>query len=177
MENWNAPTEESTDTSKDTFYRTLKKQFLNLPPKCKVICLGDFNASTSAAWYNSSLRESSIIDNLTVNDNGERFHNLIQTQRLSALNTWFNHKRCRRITWHSPDGKTKKVYDFILCCSWLRQYTTNCRVYNSFDFDSDHRLVISHMNTPGNKLSRARKRKTKVNRRKLDYDSLQNGKI
>ncbi|XP_066927730.1 craniofacial development protein 2-like [Clytia hemisphaerica] len=56
-----APTEESSDSSKDLFYRNLHKQFVNVPPKYKVICLGDFNATTSAAWYNSSLRENIIM--------------------------------------------------------------------------------------------------------------------
>ena len=51
-----APTEESSESSKDLFYRTLNKQFVNIPPKYKILCLGDFNATTSAAWYNSSLR-------------------------------------------------------------------------------------------------------------------------
>ena len=104
-----APTEDSSDSSKELFYKNLKKQCSNVPPKYKVICLGDFNATTSALWYNFSLIENSIIEDLTVNNNGERFHNLIQTQHLSALNTWFKHKLCRRITWHSPDGKTKKA--------------------------------------------------------------------
>ena len=112
------------------------------------ICLGDFNATTSAAWYNSSLRENVVISDLEVNNNGERFHNFFNTRSLSVLNTWFTHKPCRRITWHSGDGVTKKVYDFILSCSWIRQYVTNCRVYNSFDFDSDHRLVIAQLTTP-----------------------------
>jgi len=172
-----APTEESSDSTKNVFYRTLSKQFLDIPAKHKVVCLGDFNATTSASSYNSSLRENSVIENLIVNNNGERFHDLIQAQHLSALNTWFDHKQCRRITWHSPDGKTKKVYDFILCCSWLRQYSTNCRVYNSFDFDSDHRLVIAHMNTPGNKLSRFKKRQPKSVRKKLDYSLLETDEI
>ena len=56
----------------------------------------------------------------------------------------------------------------------ISKYTTNCRVYNSFDFDSDHRLVVSHMNTPGNKSSRVRKRKAKTIRKKLNYKLLEN---
>jgi len=119
-----APTED--ESSKTVFYNTLQKQYLNISKKQKVICLGDFNATTSAARYNSSLRENTIVENLIINNNGGRFHDHIQKQRLSVLNTWFNHKQCRRVTWHAPDGVTKKIYDFILCCSWLRQYTTNC---------------------------------------------------
>ena len=115
---------------------------------------GDFNATTSASWFNSSLRENVVIDNLCVNNNGERFHNFFSNHQSSVLNTWFTHKNCRRITWHSPDGNTKKIYDFVLVCSWLRQYTTNCRVYNSYDFDNDHRLVIANTKTPCTKTAR-----------------------
>ena len=166
-----APTEEDTDSSKNSFYNTLNKHF-----KCekhqKVICLGDFNASSSAVWYNSSLRENTIINDLIVNNNGQRFHEFINQHRLSVLNTWFCHKRCRRITWHSPDGKTKKVYDFVLACSWIRQYVTNCRVYNSYDFDTDHRLVIADLRTPCTKLSRFIQRAMKPKRKYLDINAL-----
>ena len=77
---------------------------------------------------------------------------------ISVLNTWFSHKSCRRITWYSPDATTKKIYDFILSCSLLRQFVKNCRVDNSYDFDSDHRLVIADMKTPSTKEARFRKR-------------------
>jgi len=61
-----APTEESSDSTKNVFYKTLSEQFLDIPAKHKVICLGDFNATTSAASYNSSLRGNSVIENLIV---------------------------------------------------------------------------------------------------------------
>jgi len=166
-----APTEGDSDSTKNAFYYALNKQF-----KCdktfKIVCLGDFNATTSASWRNCSLRENIVIDNLEVNNNGERFHQLLNTHCLSVLNTWFDHKKCRRITWHSPDGTTKKIYDFILVGSWLRQYATNCRVYNSYDFDSDHRLVIAHMHTPCNKIARYVRRSTKTAMQRLDTTAL-----
>ena len=160
-----APTEESTESSKNLFYRTLNKQVKSVKKNQKLICIGDFNASTSAVWSNTSLREGSIINDLIVNNNGERFHEFFELNKLSVLNTWFTHKRCRRITWHSSDGKTKKVYDFILCTSWLRRYVTNCRVFNSFDFDSDHRLVVANLTTPTTKKARFINR-TKTKRQK-----------
>ena len=171
-----APTEEDSDSSKNNFYSTLNKQF-----KCentrKIICLGDFNASSSATWHNSSLRENVIIDDLIVNNNGLRFHEFFNNQRLSVLNTWFSHKKCRRVTWHSPDQVTKKVYDFILSCSWLRQYVSNCRVYNSCDFDSDHRLVIADLHTPRSKVTRYVKRVTKPKKKHLNMRCLQQPEI
>ena len=135
-------------TTLHSFYRLLSKQF----DWKKVLCIEDFNASSLASWSNTEV--GTVIENLTVNDNGERFHQLFNDKKLSVLNTWFTHKQCRRVTWQSPGGKTKKVYDFILSCSWLRQYITNCRVYNSFDFDSDHRLVIATLNSPSTRKAR-----------------------
>ena len=116
-----APTEESTLSMKNAFYCQLKKQFQITDKKRKMICIGDFNATSSACLYNSSLREGKVIENLDVNDNGSRFHEFINSQKLSVLNTWFDHKLYRRFTWHSPDGITKKVYDFVLSCSWMRK--------------------------------------------------------
>lgn len=172
-----APTEESAMTTKDSFYNALKKQIVTANTNQKVICLGDFNATTSASLYNSSLRENSVIEDLVINNNGERFHYLFQSHKLSVLNTWFNHKLCRRYTWHSPDGNTRKVYDFILCCSWLRQYCTNCRVYNSYDFDSDHRLVIANLSTPCTKMSRYKKHRKKSSKKRFDFKSLRCAEI
>lgn len=134
--------------------------------------MGDFNATTSAAWTNTSQREGSVVDDLIINNNGERFHELFDLNKLSVLNTWFTHKKCRRITWHSADGKTKKVYDFIVCASWLRKYVSNCRVYNSYDFDSDHKLVIAKFTTPTSKKARFIKRNKHTPKQKIDFEAL-----
>ena len=148
-----APTEEDSDSSKNIFYSKLNKQF-ECENTRKIICLGDFNVSSSATWYNSSLRENAIIENLIVNDNGIQLHEFFNNRYLSVLNTWFSHGKCRRITWHPSNQVTKKVYDFILPCSWFRQYVSNRRVYNSYDFDSGHRLVIADICTPCTKVAR-----------------------
>ncbi|XP_066919455.1 craniofacial development protein 2-like [Clytia hemisphaerica] len=166
-----APTEEDSESAKTSFYNLLQKHVRATQENQKVICLGDFNATSSAFWYNSSLRENSVIPDLVVNNNGERFHEFFNTCHLSVLNTWYNYKRCRRVTWYSPDGVTQKVYDFVLIDSWLRQYAKNCRVYRSFDFDSDHRLVIATLDTPCTKQARYRIRKRKSGCTKFDMNS------
>ena len=91
---------------------------------------------------------------------------------MSVLNTWFTHKQCRRTTWHSPDQVTKKIYDFILSCSWLCQYVENCRIYNSYDFDSDHRLVIADLCTPCTKVACYKKQHLITNKKHLNLNSL-----
>jgi len=66
--------------------------------------------------YNSSLREHVIVDDLEINNNRERFHNFFNTQKLSVLNTVVFSQENVVMAWHSPDGVTKKIYDFILSC-------------------------------------------------------------
>ena len=64
----------------------------------------------------------------------------------------------------------------ILSCRvvWLRQYIKNCRVHNSYDFDSDHRLVIANIKTPCTKTARYVKRKHKAQTKRLDYSAFNN---
>ena len=144
-------TEEESDSSKNIFYSKLNKQFKYENTR-KIICLGDFNASLSATWYNLVLQENRIIENLVVNNNGLPFHKFFNNCCLSVLNTCFSLKTCCKITWHIPDQVTKKVCNFILACTWLCHYVRNCRVYNSYDFDSNHRLVIADICTLAPKL-------------------------
>ena len=67
-----AATEEDSDSSKNIFHNRLNKQ-VECGNTQKIICLRDFNASTSATWYNSSLPENRIIENLAMNANGLLF--------------------------------------------------------------------------------------------------------
>ena len=148
---------EDFDSSKTIFYNKLNKKF-ECENNPKIICLGDFNASSSATWYNLSFRKNKIIENLIANDNGLWFHEFFNNHSLSILKTWFSHKKCHRITWCSPDQVTMNVFCFILACSWIHQYVSNCPVYNSYDFDSDYRLVTASICTPCNKVAKYVKR-------------------
>ena len=61
-------------------------------------------------------------ENDTYNENGELFLNVCAENHLSVMNTWFDHPLKHIITWHSPDKRTKKVIDYSIMESWLRQY-------------------------------------------------------
>ena len=80
-----------------------------------------------------------IIENLVVNDNGLRFHEFFNNRCLPVLNTWCLHMKERRLALNSPDQVTKKVYEITFACSWLCEFFSNCYVYNSYYFHSDHR--------------------------------------
>ena len=69
-----------------------------------------------------------------------------------------------QITWHSPDAVTKKVLDYSVSDSWLRQFVIDVRVRNSY-FNSDHRLLVTKLKTPANKAARFAKRHIKASKK------------
>ena len=69
--------------------------------------------------------------------------------------TFFNHPLENRITWYSNYGMTRKIIDYALVEKFIQQYITECIVMPEYDFESDHRIIITHMNTP--KTRRARR--------------------
>ena len=89
-----------------------------------------------------------------------------QTQHLSILNTWFDHPIHHRVTWHNPNGINKKVYDYSISRSWLRQFVSDVRVRNSY-FHSDHRLVVTNLKTPANRAARQFRRRFHIKRPNL----------
>ena len=160
-----APTSDSSTTSKHSFYRELLK--LTKVEKCrKLMIQGDFNCEPQFCRANSYYDGGRTIFNEGAdysNENVMLFLDFCQKCKLSILNTWFQHPLHHRVTWHHPNGTSKRVYDYSLSESWLRRANVNdvC-VRNSF-FHSDHRLVVTIMKTPTNKAARhfVKKNKTK----------------
>ena len=150
-----APQEDKPLSSKHEFYRELKK-LCQPPSPYKVSINGDFNATTTIASRLSRFdgKINRVYDEGdTSNENGELFLDFCAEKHLSIANTWFDHPQKHRITWHSPDQRTKKVIDYSVCESWLRQYISDVRVRNSY-FNSDHRLLVTKLKTPANKAAR-----------------------
>ena len=54
----------------------------------------------------------------------------------------------------------------------MSQYVTNCRVHNSYDFDSDHRLVVANLKTPCSKLATYVKRTKTIQPKQFDLSAL-----
>ena len=172
-----APTNEAKDHAKVKFYRDLKKIKRDNPDQ-KMLYLGDFNATTSAVENFSGVRADKILENIVSNDNGERMIDFVRDNKLSLLNTFFKQPRHRQITWHSRDKwKTKKTLDYHISDDYLRQYCQNCRVYNGFKFQSDHRLLISSWRTPMTKRARFIKRKKGESSIKFDLSGLRDGTL
>ena len=142
-------------STKQSFYRELKKLYKTEKNR-KVLVQGDFNAEPEFCRHHSCFEggRSYIEDGANqTNENVMLFLKHCHTNQLSILNTWYDHPIHHRVSWHHPRGTVKKVYDYSLSHSWLRQYINDVRVRNSY-FNSDHRLVVTTLKTPSNKAAR-----------------------
>ena len=171
-----APTEAKSLATKKSFYRELNQICqVDLDKNRKLIIQGDFNATTSICNKHSSFdgHTKYIHHDETFNENGGLLIDFCNKNNLSILNTWFAHSQIHRLTWYSPDGVTKKVYDLSLSGAWIRCFVKNVRTRNSY-FHSDHRLLVTQLKTPANKPARYLKRQDKSRPAIPDLNALTN---
>ena len=57
--------------------------------------------------------------------------------------------------------------------SYVQQYITDCIVYPTLDFDSDHHILITHINTPTTRKARWKPRSKKIDKTSPDLKSLE----
>ena len=86
---------------------------------------------TLIVWYGSCIP----------NVNTDLLLSFCRRHHLSIAGPWFQRKDIHRFSWISNDWHTRKEIDHILssCGKMVRQ----CRVYRSFDVDSDHFPVLA----------------------------------
>ena len=166
-----APTESgSSESSKDDFYRSLHKACRKNEKHQKLIVAGDFNAKTNAALSKCNYYGASIILNDDCNENGGRLKHFCRAKNLGIASSFFEYPLENRYTWYSCDRVTKRVTDYVLTERFVQQFVSDCIAEPECDFDSDHRVLITKLETPCNRRSRWRK-KTR-HPRKLDATSL-----
>ena len=92
----------------------------------------------------------------TPNVNTDLLLSFCRGHRLSIAGSWFHRKDIHRFSWISNDGHTRKEIDHILssCGKMVRL----CRVFRSFDIDSDHFPVLATLKL---KLKRSTQPQTK----------------
>ena len=128
----------------------------------KLIIAGDFNAETSFVYSKTEFDGSNVMYDEICNDNGQRLKSFSRQFKMCMPQTYFEHSLDERITWHSPDKKTKKILDYILVPKFINQYITDCHVNSKLDFESDHRLLITALETPKDKKARWKPRPNKI---------------
>ena len=111
--NAQAPTEETSDNSKDSFYDELEQVFDHFPKSHVKILLGDFN--TKLGWEdifkpttgNGSLHQDS-------NDNGVRVVNFDSSNSLAVKSMMFQHQSIHKYNWPSSNRKIHSQIDQVL---------------------------------------------------------------
>jgi len=141
--NVQAPSEEKSDESKDSFYEELEQVFFYLFPKCHMeVLLGDFNAKVGrenifkATIGNESLHQDS-------NDKVVRIVNFATSKNLVFKSTMFPHRNIHNYTWTSPDGKTHNQVDHTLIDMRRQSNIQDVRSFRGADCDTDYYLVVA----------------------------------
>ncbi|XP_068684825.1 uncharacterized protein [Montipora foliosa] len=93
-----APTEQGMPHAKQKFYKMVET--LNMlpsnDPHRKILHMGDFNASTSAALTRTCFKGDSFGE-YENNENGDLFLQYCVEEKLQIIQTFFEHKWCHRV--------------------------------------------------------------------------------
>ena len=172
-----APTESGSSNEKDVFYRSIKKACVKRQKNQKLIVLGDFNAKTSLAAKKCCFDGTNIIDDIS-NDNGTRMKSFCRENRLCIASSFFEYTAEQRYTWYSCDKKTTNINDYVLPEHYVQQFITDCIAKPDFDFDSDHRILVTHLRTPMTRKARwqPRQKRNQIQKRP-NLKALQDEKI
>ena len=137
-----APTEDKPDSIKDRFYSDLQQQCSSIPRSHQLLLMGDFTAQLGEdvqLWQGVTGRSCVGY----TSGNGRRLLQFCAINRLTVLNTLFQHKLIHTWTWCSPDGVTKNQIDYIICGQQWASSVQDCRVFRGAEIQSDHRLLVA----------------------------------
>ena len=172
-----SPTEVCSETMKDSFYKLLQKSCQKTEKHEKLVIAGDLNAKTSLALKKCCYDGSNIIFDEECNDNGERLKTFCMRNKLCISSSFFDYPDENRYTWYSCDKKTKRKNDYVLVEPFVQQYVTDCKAEPDIDFDSDHRILITKLNSPMTRKARWKERKHNIKYLPLNIKSLENEEI
>jgi hypothetical protein len=132
-----APTEESTEASKDSFYATLEATIRSTSARFRVV-MGDFNAKLRPVRgvVGEALTRWQPADET---DNGTRLSALASAHGLKVANSFFSNAAG---TWQTPDGKRHTYIDHVLVPrSLFGKVQWSGSGWLGFAIESDHNSV------------------------------------
>ena len=167
-----SPTDtDCSESTKDDFYKLLKKACIKNEKHQKLIVAGDFNAKTSLAMKKCFYDGTNVVQDDDCNANGTRLKDFCRNNKLCISSTYFDYPNEMRYTWYSCDGRTKRVNDYVLTEKFVQAFVTDCKSEPDRDFDSDHRVLVTSLNTPTTRKAR-RKPKQVIAKRKPNIAAL-----
>ncbi|VDO56709.1 unnamed protein product [Schistosoma margrebowiei] len=147
-----APTNDSSDDSKDQFYERLQSIIEKYTRKDLTILMGDLNAKVGIdnTGYEDIMGRYELRHK---KENGERFANLSAFNKLVIGGTIFPHKRIPKTTWISPDHTTANQLDHICINKKFRRTMEDMKTRRGADISSDHHLVVANLKLKLKKLN------------------------
>ena len=139
-----APTNDSSDESKDNFYHQLQTEVEKTPRHDLLVIMGDLNAKVG----NDNTDYERVMGKHgmgTRNDNGERLVEFCAMNNLVIGGTLFTHRDIHKLTWNSPNGRDSNQIDHLMINGMWRRSLLDVRVKRSADVGSDHHLVTAHV--------------------------------
>lgn len=138
-----APTNNDSQTRKDEFYEQLQKVYNEMEKKYKKdikLLIGDMNAKIGSD--NTGREEIMGKEGIgEVTENGNMFIDFCAFNNLLIGGSIFAHKTIHKVTWISPDGKTKNQIDHITIDRKYRSHLMDVRAMRGAEAASDHILI------------------------------------
>ena len=144
--------------------KSLHSELHKIPKHDLLMVNGDFNAKVGKdrRGYEDALGTEGIGDR---NDNGNRLLECCINNELVVMGTQFQHKDIHKLTWKSPDGRTRNMIDHTLVNrKWIKS-VRDTRVFRDADVGSDHNLVICTVKL----CLKAAKKQEKSHKKSLQY--------
>ncbi|XP_061164954.1 craniofacial development protein 2-like [Saccostrea echinata] len=138
-----APTDSAEEeAAKDNFYSSLHAVLNDIPRHDVMLLMGDSIARVGQINHNRRrvMGQHAVGD---LKDNGERLISICEVNDFVIGGSLFAHKTIHKLTWTSPDGRTKSQIDHILINSKWRHSLQDVRAMRHADIGSDHNLVIA----------------------------------
>ena len=137
-----APTTDSEEKAKDTFYQQLQKALDDVRSHDILLMIGDLNAKVGS----SNEGREKIIGKSgcgQMSENGERLADICGLNDLVIGGTIFKHREIHKLTWISPDGNVKNEIDHVLV-NWRWKHSLHdVTVKRGADVGSDHHLLLA----------------------------------
>ena len=139
-----------------------------------ILLIGDFNAKVGSnnTDFETIMGKHGLGE---MNDNGEMFADFCSFNKLVIGGSVFPHKKAHKVTWVSPDNRTKNQIDHICISSKFRRSLMDARAKRGADIASDHHLRMGRCRLKGNNYnSGPRKTSHKNNFEMLKDDEAKN---
>ena len=150
-----APTNDKCIEEKENFYQQLQEALNAVPRRDLLVILGDFNTKIGSNFdiWGRTLGRHGVGEE---NESGTLLLQFCKNNNLTISNTQFIQKKCRKVTWRSPDDETENLIDYVITRDKDMRGVAKTRSYRTAEINSDHFLVISELKMKVPKCKRKR---------------------